>query len=91
MDNVSSEAVVTVKTIVAETTKSIIERNGLSPSRFARDLKTSRQRVFQWTNESTVPNLDVVARALKLGSTEPGKEHLLEWGRALLSRLGEVK
>lgn len=88
--NKTNDGPVTVKEIVAETTKSIIERNGISPSRFARDLKTSRQRIFQWTNGSTVPNLDIVARALKLGSEQPGKEHLLEWSRALLSKLGEI-
>lgn len=84
------ETPTTVKEIVSATTKSIIERNGISPSRFARDLKTSRQRIFQWTNGSTVPNLEIVARALKLGSEQPGKEHLLEWGRTILGKLGEI-
>lgn len=75
------------KDVVAKITKSVIERNGLSMSRFASDLGTDRQRVFQWVNGSTIPNTKIVAAALFKGRNSPGKEHLLEWGRGVLDGL----
>lgn len=75
------------KEVVATVTKSVMERNGLSMSRFATDLGTDRQRVFQWVNGSTIPNTKIVAEALKKGRNSPGKEHLLEWGRSILDGL----
>jgi len=89
MDTViSDQPKLSDKQAVSAITKKAIEDHGLSLARFGKDLKTDRQRVFQWVNGSTIPNTKIIARALAVG-TNPGKEHVLEWAREILSTLGE--
>ncbi len=82
---------VTHKELVASITKKVIDSNGLTPSRFAQDLGTDRQRVHQWTRAQTIPNTVIIAEALKQGRESPGKEHLAEWARLILDGLGGTK